>query len=199
MTPLANFSGALHLLLALSALWFLVFKLVGEYRLDSLRDRLFAIRERLFDYAADGHISFDHPAYTKLRMRINSLIRFGYRLTFTRFAMGVLFITWKNAPYDREILLEWENAVKELPSAVQAELNSISDETLVLVVRHLVTGSPVMMAILVVSSVGELLSGITTRLLEAFTKKLPGLDVLQIEVMVADAEERHPERALAHQ
>jgi hypothetical protein len=199
MTPLANFSGALHLLLALTALWFLVFKLVGEYRLDSLRDRLFAIRERLFDYAADGNVSFDHPAYTKLRMRINSLIRFGYRLTFTRFAMGVIFITWKNAPYDREILFEWENAVKELPADAQAELNSILDETLVLVVRHLVTGSPVMMAILVIFSVGELLGGITTRLLEAFTKKLPGLDVLQIEVMVADAEERHPERALAHQ
>jgi hypothetical protein len=199
MTQLANFSGALHLLLSFTALWFLVFRLVGEYRLDSLRDRLFAIRERLFDYAADGNITFDHPAYTKLRMRINSLIRFGYRLTFTRFAMGVIFITWKNAPYDREILFEWENAVKELPPEVQVELNRISDETLVLVVRHLVSGSPVMMAILVVFSIGELLSGITTRLLEAFTKKLPGLDVLQIEVMVADAEERHPERAMAHQ
>ncbi len=199
MTPLANFSAALHLLLALAALWFLVFKLASEYRLDALRDRLFAIRERLFDYAADGHISFDHPAYTKLRMRINSLIRFGYRLTFTRFAMGIVFVSWSNKPYDREILFEWENAVKELPAEVQIELNSILDETLVLVVRHLVTGSPVMLAILVVFATCSMLGGITTRLMEAFTKTLPGLDILQIEVMVADAEERHPERAFAHQ
>jgi hypothetical protein len=199
MTPLANFSAALQLLLALGALWFLVFKLAREYRLDVLRDRLFALRERLFDYAADGNISFDHPAYTKLRKRINSLIRFGYRLTFTRFAMGIMFSTWNSDRYDQELLSEWENAVKELPPESQLELNSIQDDTLVLVVRHLVTGSPVMLAILGVFVACSVLSGITTRLLKAFTKKLPGLDILQIEVMVADAEERHSERALAHQ
>jgi hypothetical protein len=199
MTPLANFSEALHLLLSLTALWFLVFVLAREYRLDVLRDRLFAIRERLFDYAADGNISFDHPAYTKLRMRINSLIRFGYRLTFTRFAMGILFVHCTKEPYDQELLFEWENAVKELPPECQAELNGILSETLVLVVRHLVTGSPIMLATLVIFVVCSALNGITTRLLEAFTNRLPGLDILQIDVMVADAEERHPERAFAHQ
>src|SRR5689334_20196537 len=95
MTPLQNFTAALHLLLSLALLWFLIFRLAREYRIDALRDRLFGIRERLFDYAANEGISFENPAYTRLRMLINSLIRFAHRLTFTRFAMGVAFVGWK--------------------------------------------------------------------------------------------------------
>ena len=199
MTPLANFSGALHLLLGLTALWFLVFRLGHEYRLDVLRDRLFAVRERLFDYAANGNIAFDNPAYTQLRMLLNSLIRFGYRLTFTRFLMGLIFMEWKDKPYDRELLIRWEKALAELPPQSQTELSSIRNEALVLVVRHLVTGSPVMLILLIVFSGWSMLQGLTRQLLEAFTKELPGLEILQIQVMQADAEERHPERALAHQ
>jgi hypothetical protein len=199
MTLLSNFSGALHLMLGLTALWFLIFRLVHEYRLDVLRDQLFAVRERLFDYAANGNIAFDNAAYTQLRMLLNSLIRFGYRLTFTRFLMGVIFMEWKDKPYDRELLIRWEKAVAELPPESQVELKSIRGEALVLVVRHLVTGSPVMLILLVVFAIGSLLRGLTEQLLEAFTKELPGLEILQIQVMEADAEERHPERALAHQ
>lgn len=199
MTPLTSFSAALHLLLALIALWFLVFRLGHEYRLDVLRDRLFAVRERLFDYAAAGNVPFEHFAYTKLRMLLNGLIRFGYRLTFTRFLSGIAFMTWKGQEYDKAPLAQWENAVAELPLEVQVELRSIRDEALVLVVRHLVTGSPIMLGLLVAFAIWSILTGLTKQLLKTFTKRLPGLDILQIQVMEADAEERHADRAFAHQ
>jgi hypothetical protein len=199
MTPITNFSAALHLLLALTALWFLIFRLGHEYRLDVLRDRLFAVRERLFDYAASGGVPFDHFAYTKLRMLINGLIRFGYRLTFTRFLSGIAFMAWRGNEYDKGALAQWESAVAELPNEVQIELRSIRDEALVLVVQHLVTGSPIMLASLAIFALWSMLTGLTKQLLKAFTKQLPGLDILQLQVMQADAEERHPERVFAHQ
>lgn len=199
MTPLQNFSACLHMLLSLALLWLLIFRLAREYRLDALRDRLFAVRERLFDHAANGHISFDDPAYTKLRMLLNSLIRFAHRLTFARFMMGVIFASWKNKPYDKHLLVEWEEAVEALPSESQIEVRRIHEEALVLVVGHLVTGSPIMLVLLVMFAVWSLLRGLTEQLLEAFTRRLPGLEILQIQAMEADAAERHPERALAHQ
>lgn len=199
MTPLANFSQALHLLLALTALWFLIFKLGHEYRLDALRDRLFALRERLFDLAANEEIAFDHTGYTKLRTLINGLIRFAHRLTFTRFLLGISFMRWKGQEYDKAYFTEWQDAIAELPQAVRAELEAIHDEALVMVVRHLVSGSPIMLALLGVFAIWSLATGLTKQLLQAFTKRLPGLDILQIQVIEADAEERHPERAFAHQ
>ena len=140
MTPLGNFSAALHLLLSLVAVWFLVFKFASDYRVDALRDKLFAVREKLFDYAAQGNVSFDDPAYAKLRMLINGLIRFSHRLTFTRFLMGLLFMRWRDQPCDKRILAEWYEALAALPPDVSRELRNIHGSAMVLVVRHLQEG-----------------------------------------------------------
>jgi hypothetical protein len=197
MTPLANFSAALHLLAGLVALWLLVFKFVADYRIDALRDRLFAVREKLFDYAAQGGISFDDPAYTKLRMLINGLIRFAHRLTFMRFAMGVLFMEWRDQPCDKKLLVEWREALNALPPEASRELRDLHGSAIVLVVRHLVTGSPLMLALLLCFSVWALLNGFAKRLMESFADHLPGLDVLEAQTLNADAEERTRQEEIA--
>jgi len=190
MTPLANFSAALHLLLGLTALWLLVFKFSSDYRVDALRDRLFALREKLFDYAAQGNVSFDDPAYARLRMLINGLIRFAHRLTFTRFVMGLLFRAWRDQPCDKKTIAEWHDALAALPPDANRELKQIHSSAMVLVVRHLVTGSPIMLSLLALFSVWAILNGLAKRLLESFTNRLPGLDILEAQTMRADAEER---------
>jgi hypothetical protein len=204
MTSLASFSAALKLLFGLSLLWFLAFRLFSEYRTDALRDRLFALRERLFDYAADGCIRFDEPAYTKLRGLINSLIRFAHRLSFTRFFMGVTFMAWRDQECDKEPLLKWNTAVDSLPHEHQkATLRAIHTEMLVLVVRHLVSGSPIMVVALLLFAVWATVNGAAKRLLEAFTTRLPGLDILQAQAVAADAAERQSancgDEVFAHQ
>jgi len=203
MTPLANVSAALHVTLGLTLVWILLFRLFRDYRIDALRDRLFALRDELFDYAADGNVAFVDPAYTKLRGLINSLIRYAHRLTFTRFFMGVLFMSLHDEACDREPLEAWYRAVDALPASSQGELKRIHSEMLVLVVRHLVTGSPVMLAGLSMFSIWAILNGLAKRLLEAFTDRLPGLELLQVQAIAADAAERQamarqPEEAFAH-
>jgi hypothetical protein len=74
---------ALSSLLSLAFLWLLVTSLYRDYRVDLFRDRMFALRERFFDEAADGCLSFDNPAYQLVRTTMNGFIRFGHRVSLT--------------------------------------------------------------------------------------------------------------------
>src|ERR1039457_4111930 len=59
-----------------------VFWLWPCVRLDVFRQKMFAVRDELFDYAESGKIGFNHPAYRLLRQSMNGFIRYGHRLTF---------------------------------------------------------------------------------------------------------------------
>ena len=72
--------NALFWLLAIIVFWFAYYWLYRDYALDSFRQKMFAVRDDLFDFAAEGNISFDHPAYTILRTTMNGYVRFGHRL-----------------------------------------------------------------------------------------------------------------------
>lgn len=201
MMPLQNFSACLHVAMGLLAIWVLVFKLVRDYRIDALRDRLFSLRDQLFDYAAEGSLSFDDPAYFMLRALINSFIRFAHRLSFSRFFLGSLFTSWNWRETFDNPLLEWEYAVKKLPEEQQKRLNDFHSEVLLAVVKHLITGSPTMIGCLALFAIGAVLGGLTKKLVESFAKKLtPQLNALQIQAIVADAADRqvHHEPALVH-
>ena len=162
MTPLQNFSAALHVAFAAMLLWYLLFRCVRDYRIDALRNRLFTVRDKLFDYAAEGNVAFDHPAYTKLRMLLNSLIRFGHRLTFSRFAMGILFMIWMKQECDEKPLQEWYAALKELPEEPRKKLTEFHSQAIVLVVKHLISGSPIMVCAFLIFALSIL--GVDSRL-----------------------------------
>jgi hypothetical protein len=191
MTPLHNFSAALHIVMGLAAIWILLFKLARDYRIDALRNRLFALRDDLFDYASAGNVEFDEPAYFKLRGVINSLIRFAHRLTFTRFLLGFTFTSWKGCGAHGNLLEEWYKAVEVLPAEQQQRLKEIHTSALVIVVRHLISGSPFMVAALFVFSVCSALNGLTRKFLQAFTEKLlPAMNALQVQAIAADTADR---------
>ena len=62
--------------LLLAALWWLFYWPYRSYRVDDARHRLFVIRDRLFDAAADGaSIRFGDRAYGMTRMTINGMLR----------------------------------------------------------------------------------------------------------------------------
>ena len=52
-----------------------------KYFLDDGRQDLFVIRDKLFDMAAAGDISFSSPAYRASRAFINDMIRYGHHLS----------------------------------------------------------------------------------------------------------------------
>jgi hypothetical protein len=90
VTELSAICGSL-LSLALGVL--LVFAVWPEQRVDVFRQDMFTLRDELFDFAADGNVSFEEPAYLLLRELMNGFIRYAHNLTPYRTLMS--FLRWK--------------------------------------------------------------------------------------------------------
>ncbi len=189
MTPIGHIAGVVQLGFALGALWGLVF-LFRAYRVEALRDRLFAVRQKLFDYANSGGVEFSDPAYAKLRRLINSLIRFAHHVTFPRFALGFVWASWDDPVCGSEPLEEWRQAVSRLPPEAKERLEEIHGEALVLVVRHLVTGSPIMIGVGILFFFWSVIDGVAKSALTLLAEQLPGLDSLQSQAIAADSLDR---------
>ncbi|HEY6243706.1 MAG TPA: hypothetical protein VIX17_07165 [Pyrinomonadaceae bacterium] len=128
-----NADVALGSVLALIGLWFAVYYLWRDFRNDAFRDDIFFLRDRMFLYAAQGNISFGHPAYAILRERMNVLLRHGPDLTLTRF----ILIVATHKPLTPSLsLVAWETAVNELPTEVQAKMRDFSARVAIFVFIH---------------------------------------------------------------
>jgi hypothetical protein len=127
-----------HLAIGLFALWFLYFVCWREHRIDTYRQRLFEVRDDLFDFAASGAIKFSDPAYVTLRDLSNGLIRFGHRLNFTRIVAIALF----GGIPDSSRMQAWEVDVKTRPAAVRDKLLKAHAEIRKASLWHVLAWSP---------------------------------------------------------
>jgi hypothetical protein len=125
---------ALRSLLALGGLWFVAYYLWRDYRHDSFREDIFSLRDELFLYAAQGHISFDHPAYVILRNRMNALLRHGHDLTLTRLVLLLVIVRDSKS----EATIQWENAIAQLPSEVKEEMERFNVRVAIFVFQHVI-------------------------------------------------------------
>jgi len=201
MTSLENVSASLHLALALSLLLVLASYFWRQYRVDRLRETLFKLRAELFDYAASGQISFADPAYTKLRVMMNGMIRFAHKFTFSRIALVILFRKQLERLSTRDHLAEWQEALVDLPEKAQERLREINDKMVVAIVWHSTTGSPILLAAVIFMFVRSNLSG-QVKKLDEVSAQLPGVDVVQRQTLNAELDGRqectYNEPTLAH-
>lgn len=58
---------------------------------ERFRQKLFGLRDELFDFARTGKIDFTDPAYVLLRSNINGMIRFSHLISVTRLFTFVVF------------------------------------------------------------------------------------------------------------
>lgn len=118
MTP-EQVTTVLESVIGLLALWAFVFLFWKDYCLDSFRQNVFELRDELFLYAAQGHISFRHPAYKNLRDRMNAAIRYGHGFTLARFVVALTQV--RHIPNEESAV--WEKAVEELAEDRRSTLN----------------------------------------------------------------------------
>ncbi len=146
-----NDTASLSLLyscLSLLGLWFIVFWLFRDYNVDAFRQKMFALRDELFDLAADGIISFDHPAYGMLRNVMNGMIRFGHRLSLFNWLLMVASQAY-NAEQALSFSKRWEENTKDLSAEVKGKLVQYQQWMNLMVMRHLLTSSPLLMLTIV--------------------------------------------------
>jgi hypothetical protein len=124
-------------------IWALFYFGIRPYRLDLVRHKLFVLRDELFMFAADGGISFDDPAYFKLRNRINALIRYAHTINLVRLLILVTHKDFERNPAFARAQREWEAARNNAPAgAAREKINQINSRVATTLAWHVVTGVP---------------------------------------------------------
>jgi hypothetical protein len=138
-----------------------VFKVLPEVQVDSFRQRMFAVRDELFDYAADGHISFEHPAYVLLRRQMNGFIRYAHHLTVFRMLMTIAFHRIRRTPSPSiDWQTQWQDAVNSVQDErVRQRLRNFHYVALTIAMRRLLFGSPILWAVTLVFATQMLFQG----------------------------------------
>jgi hypothetical protein len=167
------FGSCVNLILIL----ILVLKLWPSYRLDVFRQRVFAVRDDLFAYAASGKIGFDDPAYRLLRQAMNGFLRYGHNLTLYR--VCITLILWNIGGRPKTQWAEaWTLSLKGVKDEqVRKDLQQFHGRALVLAAHRLIFGSPVLLGVLALCSLVMLAqsgwTGIKQSIGRAAEKMLP--------------------------
>lgn len=127
------------------------FKLVPMYRVDVFRETMFELRSELFDYAFAGNIRFNDPAYVLLRTLMNGFIRYGHHITVYRTVLtgfhrqldgGRPHLAWNE---------KWQKAEAQIQDEeVRHRISCYHSRVVWTVSRHLILGSPILIAALCV-------------------------------------------------
>ena len=130
-------------LISIGFLLLLVFWALRDYQIDATRQRLFKLRDELFDKARAGEIDFNSPAYGAMRCALNRSIRFTHRTNIT-------FITLilAKAIYDGESLeSSFSKHMDKHSKNLDEEQKKLIDETKkqmdFINVRHAINASPI--------------------------------------------------------
>ncbi|HEX6039550.1 hypothetical protein [Longimicrobium sp.] len=142
-------------------IWVLVTFLYRDYRIDLFRQRMFAERDALFDYAAEGGIEFGHPAYTLVRSTMNGFIRFADRINV--WGLAATAHVYGSVKNDEESFsAQFTSATKDLTPEQKDTLVKAVNRMDMHVLDQLVLGSPVLIlavipvaAFLIVQALGK--------------------------------------------
>ncbi len=141
----AQLVATIESLVMLIFLLVLCLRLVASFRLDEFRQRMFAIRDELFDYAAAGNIGFNDPAYRLLRQSMNGFIRYAHQLTFFRVCMADLHRRTSGEEQRMVWHDKWQHALDQVDDEdVKERLMDFHFQSLQLTMNRLVLGSPIL-------------------------------------------------------
>lgn len=123
------------------ALWFFLYK---EHRIAAFREEIFTLRDNLFLLAADGCVSFDHPAYVELRNRLNALCRFAHHVSLPTLVIATRY--YQGGPQTNDVLL-WHHSLANLPQSERQALEQLHGRMTKAFTRYLIEGSVTLMAL----------------------------------------------------
>lgn len=139
-----NYYTAIETSVSLGGLVLIVF-LYGRYLVVSIfREKMFALRDELFDEARAGKLQFDQPAYLMLRKTMNGMIQFGHRINIPLVVTFQLLSKSNNFKKTKFIDHLFE-ANRSLSEEQRKIIYSYHKQMHKLVVEHLVFSSPILM------------------------------------------------------
>ncbi len=130
-------------LLSLVGIAYLLFWRYRSLCTDWFRQRVFELRDELFNYAADGKINFDDPAYGMLRQTMNGYIRFAHQTTGWHGLVFAVFFRKADRQYMQQSVEEnWSKAVGALSPDARQHIESLRDKLETVGAVHLLLSAP---------------------------------------------------------
>lgn len=132
-----------NILISLTGLGLLVFMFFWKHKeceVDRYRDAMFVLRNRLFDLAADGQLSFDSNAYRYLRVSINGHIRFAHLINIYQV---ILFKVYSRNAFDMPLPNRFEESLSGLSEKSKQTFREIHKEMSSEAVKHVLLMSPI--------------------------------------------------------
>ncbi len=136
MEPTTAINTSLIIVMFFSLIWVWIFS-YRSYFIDDFRDRVFHLRDELFDLAAQGNIAFDHPAYYRVRQLMNGSIRFAESISIWYFIYTNNFM--KNDKESSKFLNELKADIETIENIeVQKKIKYFLNCHRLEVIRHIV-------------------------------------------------------------
>lgn len=180
---------ALKSAVGLLATWLFVFLLWKDYCLDRFRESVFSLRDELFSYAADGNISFDHPAYTMLRGTMNVSLRYAHEFTLARLFLAIAV---ESNTRNSEIVA-WEAALKSLPPDTQTALTTTRSRFAIAVLEYMTLRSFLLYLLVLLARLVDRFRTLAKRYI--LPQIVIGIERLESEALEEDARQnakKHP-------
>lgn len=167
ITP-AQAATSLSTIVSLSILLIGVFYFHRNYFDDAFRQKMFNLRNELFDWADEGGIAFDNPAYVLLRQVMNGYLSYAHRMSLLHlFLLGR--VTRKTGEFEQaanSFQAKWEKALESTTLEQKAKLLEIKKRLTLEAWIHTVRVSPFALTII--------LAFLPTRFLAFCFQKLTG-------------------------
>jgi len=110
---------------------------------------MFALRDEMFDFAANGNISFNDPAYVLLRKSMNGFIRYAPNLTFFRMNLTLFYWNVFSKLPETKWSESWNDAMTRIADEnVRRQMQMFHQRSMQLVAKRLVLGSPILIGLL---------------------------------------------------
>jgi hypothetical protein len=135
-------------LASLALLWGFLFWLYKDYCIESFRQKVFALRDELFDFAACGKIPFEHKAYGRLRVTMNGAIRFAHELSLAQF---LILLVRHHGQIDnkRGYVARLHEDMKDLTEDKKEMLLSFQNRMSIIFLKHIFASSPLFVITLI--------------------------------------------------
>jgi hypothetical protein len=178
----AEFSLIISMTFALVIWWWL-----AGFRADNVRDQLFTIRDQMFLYALDRGIA-DTLAHENLRLMMNSLIRYAHRVSLGRLLLlAISQRVFKIRPSPPATYVEWVKALDALPADQAERIRGFHDQAMLLIMKHMITGSPflwcasgvVVFHVLVFKSTRVFIDSIV----RSVTRRVPSVSLFEVDAL----------------
>jgi hypothetical protein len=157
-----------------------------NYRADRLREDLFSLRDRFFDFAAREGLLV-HPGYRQLRNVMNGMIRFAHKLSFSRLIISII-LERLLIPQNQRVnpTKEWLITLENLPEEQRTRILEFHMQMVMVIWQFIIGGivaNPISQIVVICMFVYRGFRTVGDSIYEILAKRAPGMRLLEDQAL----------------